>query len=670
MPSDRPGGAPALFVPRAVRRLAYEVAIGDVIVGGRHPVAVQSMTTTRTADAAATAAQVAALARAGCAIVRVTVPSKPDAEALPEIRRILAREGVRVPLVADIHFTPSLALAVVDLVEKVRVNPGNFADRKSLKGEAYDESRWDEDLQRVYDLFAPLVDRARERGVALRIGTNHGSLSDRIVHRFGDSPLGMVESALEFVRICEDRGFHDIVISMKASNPQVMVRAYRLLVERLDREHRPYPLHLGVTEAGGGDEGRIKSASGIATLLADGLGDTVRVSLTEDPLNEVPVARELIRQFVTPFEAAGTRAVEVIERRDPLDPERRPAARVEAGPMAFGGEEVPRVELVVLPAGAREAAALLALRPPVEVVDVLVADAAGLDGAVAFLSQFPAGVVTRSLTLSNAAARGAALARRAAWASRVDRLTMVVDEGEEIAGPIAAAGGLPIAILLRCDGTLDGPAGAAIARFAATLSGVAPGVMAGLELGGNSSPIESFRLLAACLDRAGSRAPIILGDRPSAAGEDRRIGVAGRLGSLLLDGIGDAVRLPAAPDAASTAKLLHDVLQAARRRLERADYIACPSCGRTLFELEETTERVRQLTAHLKLKIAVMGCVVNGPGEMADADFGYVGWGAGKVALFVGRELVERDVPSAEAPRKLVDLIRSRGRWTDPEPAP
>ncbi len=359
MPSDRPAGAPAFLVSRAVRRRAHEVAIGDVIVGGRHPIAVQSMTTTRTADAAATAAQVAALARAGCAIVRVTVPSKPDAEALPEIRRILAQEGVTVPLVADIHFTPNLALAVVDLVEKVRVNPGNFADRKSLKGEAYDDARWEQDVQRLYELFAPLVDRARERGVALRIGTNHGSLSDRIVHRFGDSPLGMVESALEFVRIAEDRGFDRIVISMKASNPQVMVRAYRLLVDRLDREHRPYPLHLGVTEAGGGDEGRIKSSAGIATLLADGLGDTVRVSLTEDPVNEVPVARELVRQFglggtlpgadvetTGPLERGGNPPVEVVETRDPLDPVRRPAARIEAGPMAFGGDEVPRVELV------------------------------------------------------------------------------------------------------------------------------------------------------------------------------------------------------------------------------------------------------------------------------------------------------------------------------------
>ncbi|NJN63935.1 MAG: (E)-4-hydroxy-3-methylbut-2-enyl-diphosphate synthase, partial [Acidobacteria bacterium] len=279
------------------RRATLEVAIGDVVIGGSRPIAVQSMTTTRTSDAAATAAQIAALARAGCEIVRVTVPSTPDAEALPEIRRILAREAVRVPLVADIHFTPRLALQVVEHVEKVRVNPGNFADKKTLREESYDQSRWDRDVERLNAVFAPLVDRAKELGVAMRIGTNHGSLSDRILHRFGDTPEGMVASALEFVKICEDRGYHALVISMKASNTQVMTRAYRLLAQRLDAQGSRYPLHLGVTEAGGGDEGRIKSAAGIATLLLEGLGDTVRVSLTEDPVHEVPVARELVQLF-------------------------------------------------------------------------------------------------------------------------------------------------------------------------------------------------------------------------------------------------------------------------------------------------------------------------------------------------------------------------------------
>ncbi len=667
MPSDTPVGAPGLFSPRAVRRPAREVRIGDVRIGGRHPIAVQSMTTTRTADAVATAAQVAVLARAGCEIVRVTVPSRPDAEALPEIRRLLARDGVSVPLVADIHFTPALALQVVELVEKVRVNPGNFADRKSLKGEPYDETRWEEDVARVYGLFAPLVDRARERGVAIRIGTNHGSLSDRMVQRYGDSPLGMVESALEFVRIAEDRGFGDLVISMKASNPQVMVVAYRLLVERLDRQHLPYPLHLGVTEAGGGEEGRIKSAAGIASLLADGIGDTIRVSLTEDPVHEVPVARELVRQFAAGWEPPPEPAIEIIESREPLDPRRRPTACVEFGPVKLGGEEVPRVELVVSAGDAGDAASLLALRPRVEAVDVPVADGAGLGEAVEFLRQFPRGAVARSLTLMTAAGREAAFAQRSAWAAVADRLSIPVDGAEDLAPLVARASGMPVLFLLTVDGPLEGAAESAIARFAGQVAGVAPGVMAGLSLRPGSDPVRAQRLLASALDRAGSRAPLVLSDRPAAAGEDRLVGAAGRLGSLLLDGIGDAVRLDAAPDPASTAKLLHDVLQAARRRLERADYIACPSCGRTLFDLEETTERVRRLTAHLKLKIAVMGCVVNGPGEMADADFGYVGWGAGKVALFVGREMVERDVPSAEAPQRLVELIRRRGRWTDPE---
>lgn len=668
MPSDAPAVASRLFTPRAVRRPTREVRIGDVTIGGRHPIAVQSMTTTRTSDAEATAAQVAQLARAGCEIVRVTVPSKPDAEALPLIRGLLARDGVAVPLVADIHFTPALALQVVEQVEKVRVNPGNFADRKSLKGEPYDDARWEEDVSRAYALFAPLVDRARERGVALRIGTNHGSLSDRMVQRFGDSPLGMVESALEFVRFAEDRGFGDIVISMKASNPQVMVVAYRLLVERLDREHRPYPLHLGVTEAGGGDEGRIKSAAGIATLLADGIGDTIRVSLTEDPVHEVPVARELVRQFAAGFEPTPASSVALREVRDPLDPVRRPAARLDLGAVAVGGEEPPRVEIVVPAGDARTAATLLALRPPVEIIDVPVADAASLAEAVALLRQLPEGSVARSLTLTTPAARDAALGRRAAWAAVAERVTIPVDEAEDLAPLAARVGGTPVLFLLRHAAPLAGSAEEEIVRFAGRVAGLAPAVLAGLAPGPGSDPIRAQRLLAAALDRAGSRAPIVLGDRPAAGGEARLVGVAGRLGGLLLDGLGDAVRLEAAPDAPSTVKLLHDVLQAARRRLERADYIACPSCGRTLFELEETTERVRQLTAHLKLKIAVMGCVVNGPGEMADADFGYVGWGAGKVALFVGREMVARDIPSAEAPQRLVELIRQRGRWTDPEP--
>jgi len=696
------------FPLAARRRAAVEVAIGKTTIGGTRPIAVQSMTTTRTADAAATAAQVCALARAGCDIVRVTVPAKPDAEALPEIRRIMKREGVDVPLVADIHFTPSLALKVVEFVDKVRVNPGNFADRKNVGGQAYDEARWNEDVARLAELFAPLVDRAKALGVALRIGANHGSLSDRIVQRHGDSPAGMVESALEFVRIAEDRGHRGLVISMKASNPQVMVRAYRLLARRLDEEQLgAYPLHLGVTEAGGGDDGRIKSAAGIGALLADGLGDTIRVSLTEDPLNEVPAGREIVRLHAVAATAEPER-LELTERRDPCVYARRSVARVEVGGVAYGADEPPRVEATTTPADGRAVAALLAARPAIEMVDVLLDDPARAGEALATLKQLPQGGPARGVTLAGAARRlvGEADFGRALRAG-ADRVGLVYEPERDDPARLAEWAGLPLLLLLPADGPLavpgaaprggradatardgggradatarvgggrvagtarDGGAAASIVDFARRVAGCAPRVMVGLVPGARLDVVGANRLLAAALDAAGARLPLVVSDRPAAA-EDPRLGFAGRVSSLFIDGLGDALRVPAGAGAAAAAKLAHDVLQASRRRLERAEFIACPSCGRTLFDLVETTRRVQALTAHLKLKIGVMGCVVNGPGEMADADYGYVGWGEGKVALFVGRTMVERDIPSADAPARLVELIKSRGQWTDP-PAP
>ncbi len=656
------------LILRPRRRPAHAVRIGDVWIGGTHPVAVQSMTTTRTSDAAATAAQIAALAHAGCALVRVTVPGKPDAEALPEIRAILKREGVRVPLVADIHFTPTLALKVVEHVEKVRVNPGNFADRKSLSGEVYDEGRWERDLDRLHQLFAPLVDRAKELGVALRVGTNHGSLSDRIVYRYGDNPEGMVQSALEFVRIAEDRGHGDLVISMKASNPQVMTVAYRLLVRRMDEAGlRPYPLHLGVTEAGGGDEGRMKSAAGIATLLADGLGDTVRVSLTEDPCNEVPVAEDLVRLFALPAEEGAPERHDLAERRDPYEPVRRRTARVAVGNFPAGADEVPRVEFTTPPCDGRVIAGVLAARPPVELLDVVVKAPQDVEAAFATLRQLPAEGPARAITLEGAGR--AAIAQpgfAAALRAGADRLALVLAPGEPPAGAVASApDDVPLAVLHPFEGPLPAAADGIVA-FARGLAGLRAGLLAGLRPGPGTDVIGAYRLLAAALDAAGARLPLVLVDR-AAPPENPLLGRTGRLAALLLDGLGESVRVPCGPNPAATAALVHGILQSCRRRLEKADYIACPSCGRTLFELEETTERIRQLTSHLKLKIAVMGCVVNGPGEMADADYGYVGWGEGKVALFVGKTMVQKDIPSAEAPGKLVELIRERGHWTEPD---
>lgn len=657
------------------RRESREVAIGDVRIGAGHPIAVQSMTTTFTADAEATAAQVIELARAGCEIVRVTVPSKRDAAALPGIRERMRQAGVSVPLVADIHFTPKLALQVVEHVEKVRINPGNFVDRKSLTGGGYDDGKWEEDLERAYEMFAPVVDRARELGVALRIGTNHGSLSDRILHRYGDTPDGMVASALEFVRIAEDRGHRDIVLSMKASNVQVMVRAYRLLADTLESGASGlYPLHLGVTEAGGGDDGRIKSAAGIATLLAEGLGDTIRVSLTENPVHEVPVGRALVDAFARPAEGPAPVTIDLEETRQPLDPRPRETAEFRARHVAWGGRNVPRVEVVCAPGHPDLAAEVRGVWPPVEVVDLRVAGdhpdwtqvAASLPDVPDADPESPVWAVT-----ADAAAVEALLADGESWGrlrSRIDRLGVVFDDDLEGIGRLAdRAPGVPVLALRRVSGPTSRGQADRIVAFARELAGRAPDWAAGLEPGAGSDATVAYRVLCAALDRAGARLPVVLADRPALDGDDLRLTVTGRLSALLLDGQGDAVRLPAdRGGVGQAARLAHAVLQACRKRLEQAEYIACPSCGRTRFELEETTERIRGLTSHLKLKIGVMGCVVNGPGEMADADYGFVGWGEGRVALFVGREMVEKDIPYDAAPGRLVELIKSRGDWTEP----
>ena len=655
-----------------------EVRIGEVAIGGCQPVAIQSMTTTPTSDAEATAAQICALARAGCEIVRVTVPSSADARALPEIRRRMRAEGVTVPLVADIHFTPRLALDVIEHVEKGRINPGNFADRRSLKGEVYDGERWERDVDRARSLFAPLARRARELGVALRIGVNHGSLSDRLVQRFGDSPSGMVESALEFIDFAEDEGLRELVISMKASIPQVMVRAYRLLARRLLERGVLYPLHLGVTEAGGGDDGRIKSTAGIATLLGEGLGDTVRVSLTEDPLEEIPVARDVVARFARPSGGAvGEGIIDLVETRDPLEPRRRAATELSWGSgLTVGGSSVPVVEIALSPRSAAEGIEVFeGLEPRVEVVDLVAEDATEIDAALEVaaggarpwkwgLTVTPEGAET---LLADAHCRG----RVAMDLARVTVLapwpwTELPATLDQLASRLPR---VPLLALLRLDRALDVKGSGAVLALVEALAGRVPGLALGLFAEGAADRLPAQRLLAAALDRSGSRAPLVLVDRVE-ADEDRRLGPAGRLAPLLLDGQGDSLRFESGSrePPAALVDTAHRILQACRRRLERAEFIACPSCGRTLFDLEATTERVRELTGHLKLKIGVMGCVVNGPGEMADADYGYVGWGEGKVALFVGREMVEKDIPSAEAPARLVELIRQRGDWQEPTP--
>ena len=574
------------------RRSSREVMVGGLGFGGSHPVRVQSMITSDTMDTGACVAQTLRLVEAGCEMVRITAPTVKDAANLANIRRELNRSGCAVPLVADIHFKPEAAMEAAKWVEKVRINPGNFADSKKFNVRDYTDDEYEAELERIRERFTPLVRLCRERGVAMRIGTNHGSLSDRIMNRFGDSPLGMVESALEFARIARDLGYHEFLFSMKASNPKVMIAAYRLLVARLNEEGGDwnYPIHLGVTEAGDGEDGRIKSAIGIGSLLSDGIGDTIRVSLTEDSHHEIPVARALAALFA----GTGSGAPPVSDMPhawDPFDYARRASERI----------ELPGI-IATVPLGEGEV--------------VRVAVPRRVDEAVAH--------------------------KRAALGDYQPELIL-----EE----------LP---LVEVDPLSEEETAAVNAVTEPRLITVRDGVSLG--------PVAAFRLLASRVD---PRHPILLKDTldPSPSGEflDHLLGSATVLGSLLCDGIGDAVLLRTEEAPGQSLRLAYNILQAAGVRIFKTDYVACPSCGRTLFNLQDTTARIKASTAHLKgVRIAIMGCIVNGPGEMADADFGYVGGAPGKINLYVGKQAVKFNIPEGEAVERLVDLIKEHGKWVEP----
>ena len=571
------------------RRQTREVKVGSVGIGGANPIRVQSMITCDTMDTAASIQQTLELAEVGCEIVRITAPTIKDARNLELIKAGLRERGCEVPLVADIHFKPDAAMEAARWVEKVRVNPGNFADSKKFAVKEYTDEQYAAELERIRERFTPLVKLCQERGIAIRIGTNHGSLSDRIMNRYGDTPLGMVESALEFARIARENGFHDFIFSMKASNPKVMIAAYRLLVDRLTKEGSDwnYPLHLGVTEAGDGEDGRIKSAIGIGSLLNDGIGDTIRVSLTEDSIHEVPVARALVGLYGGTF-ADATSGEETPLSFDPFSYRRRAAMRTVIGDVALGLGEVPRV-------------------------------------------------VVRQATLDQIA-------------HKLDRMgDFQPDIVYEQAGvrEIDPRDANAIESLNQAPGP----------RLVTVRDGI------GLPV------VAAFRLLAARLDE---RHPILLKDTltPSTeAGKDflhTLLIAATNIGALLCDGIGDAVLIQGEEAPGQSLRLAYNILQAAGSRVFKTDYVACPSCGRTLFNLQDTTAKIRAATGHLKgVKIAIMGCIVNGPGEMADADFGYVGGAPSKVNLYVGKQAVRFNIPEGEAVARLTDLIREHGRWID-----
>ena len=576
--------------------------VGNVGIGGDNPIRVQSMITCDTMDTEASIQQTMELADVGCEIVRITAPTVKDSRNLEHIAKGLRARGCDVPIVADIHFKPEAAMEAAKWVEKVRINPGNYADSKKFVIREYTDEQYAAELNRIRERFSPLVELCKTRGVAMRIGTNHGSLSDRILNRYGDTPLGMVESALEFARIARDLDYHDFVFSMKASNPKVMIAAYRLLVARLN-ELGPdwnYPLHLGVNEAGEGEDARIKSSIGIGSLLADGIGDTIRVSLTEDSPHEIPVAKALIENIRNTSNAAH-RASNVELSFDPFSYQRRATEKIERDGVKLGGDELIRV-------------------------------------------------VVRQ--------------------ANFDKIAHKIDRMGDYKPEIVYEDANIIAIDPRDDET--------IAKLNAQQSPQFVTVTDEIDL----PVIAAIRLLAAKLH---ARHPILLKDavscRASVLDANQNDGVSQKrptdflntlltastnIGSLLCDGIGDAILVQGEEAPGQALRLSYNILQAAGSRIFKTDYVACPSCGRTLFNLQTTTAKIKAATLHLKgVKIAIMGCIVNGPGEMADADFGYVGGAPGKVNLYVGKTAVKFNIPEAEAVDRLKDLIREHGKWME-----
>jgi (E)-4-hydroxy-3-methylbut-2-enyl-diphosphate synthase len=657
---------------RTVRRPTLEVMVGSVGVGGSNPIRLQSMTTSDTQDVAATVRQSIALAEVGCEIVRITAPNVAAARCLRDIRAQFSAAGFgHVPLVADIHFLPSAAMEAVEHVEKVRVNPGNYADKKKFAVREYSDSDYNTELERLHDSFSPLVKRCRELGRALRVGTNHGSLSDRIMNRYGDTPLGMVESALEFLRIAESHSYRALILSMKASNPKVMIQAYRLLVERMDRENMRYPLHLGVTEAGDGEDGRIKSAIGIGSLLLDGLGDTIRVSLTEDSVYEIPVARAIAAKAMSLWQPDSGYTPEPPDGIDPYRFARRPTHALRLSDRAaVGPDQPPRVITrlargTTLPSAASRGPQ--AKDTPFEGILVAVDSAADLAALPApddgFLVLELAGAVTTAdLAAGAAALRPGTMLVRAFGAGDDAALAafaaLVRQHGWVLAADIAPLAFPALDATLRALGD---------DRLVFTLA--ATPASAAHATGGYRQLVEALRRLA-------FRAPVWIRNtaattvHPEPNFLSLLLDASFLTGGLLCDGVGDFVSIETEPDPARATQLTYNVLQGAGARSSKTEFVACPSCGRTLFDLQTTTQRIRAQTGHLKgVKIAIMGCIVNGPGEMADADFGYVGGAPGRINLYVGKDCVQYNIPQAEADAHLIALIKSHGKWVNPAPA-
>jgi (E)-4-hydroxy-3-methylbut-2-enyl-diphosphate synthase len=602
------------------------------------------MTTTDTMDTAATVAQSIRMIEAGCEYVRITAPSIKEAQNLEAIKKQLREKGYKAPLVADIHFTPNAAELAARIVEKVRVNPGNYADKKKFENIEYTDSTYEAELSRIRERFTPLVKICKEYGTAMRIGTNHGSLSDRIMSRYGDTPLGMVESAMEFLDICEENNYHQIVLSMKASNPKVMVQAYRLLVSRMIDRGIHYPLHLGVTEAGEGEDGRIKSAAGIGALLEDGLGDTVRVSLTEDPEFEIPVARALVSRY---SKRTGHKEIKPVTGELPYTPfdfKRRETNTI----LNIGGSNPPRVVISFNDKHDLKPASLFGV---------------GYNYS-ATLDKWHIGdqacdyIYTGSIIPSfEIPGTLAVISDYETWKSNKDRertyplidvkaYSSIKEKSEQLNFILWDASNIDADIIKSISSD--------------------PTVVIVLKTGNEHGLAEQRRFLIELMNQ-GCKAPVIIMREYNIDDDTFMLHASTDLGALLLDGFGDGAWMNNVNSSSNKINTtIFGVLQATRSRISKTEYISCPSCGRTLFDLQETTAKIRQRTDHLKgVKIGIMGCIVNGPGEMADADYGYVGTGVGKITLYKGRDVVQRNIDSDKAVDALIDLIKKHGDWVE-----
>jgi (E)-4-hydroxy-3-methylbut-2-enyl-diphosphate synthase len=628
------------------RRKTVEVNIGGVPMGGSNPIRVQSMTTVDTMDTQGSVEQTIRMVEAGCEYVRITAPSIKEAQNLEAIKKELRARGYSVPLVADIHFTPNAAELAARIVEKVRINPGNYADKKRFETIDYTEASYQAELHRIREKFTPLIKICKEYGTAMRIGTNHGSLSDRIMSRYGDSPLGMVESALEFLRICEDEQYYNIVLSMKSSNPQVMVQAYRLLVYKLDEGgFKPYPLHLGVTEAGDGEDGRIKSSVGIGTLLEDGLGDTIRVSLTEEPEAEVPVAATLARRYDTRQQHTPIKPMDEYPIT-PFEYNRRVTREV----LNIGGAHmVPRVVADLSNRDKITPASFFAVgyhySVPLDKWNLtdMACDYIFLGDAVADFA------IPGTLGL---------IYNHATWLKHQgERAYPVLTPSEFLSDAVRSTTLNFLRANLR-DVSLD-----LVARIKNDKT-----VVLVVDTDNEHAMAELRRLFVELIAQACDVPVIIMRKYAALSQEQLQLYASTDVGGLLIDGLGDGVFISA--NNCGSDKMINEtafgILQATRTRISKTEYISCPSCGRTLFDLQETTNKIRVRTNHLKgLKIGIMGCIVNGPGEMADADYGYVGSGPGRITLYKGKEVVRRNIPTEKAVDELIGLIREHGDWVE-----